>query len=160
MEDIKLLGACGLYCGACYHYRASFPEGKHLLEDAARKGKNTEAFTCQGCHGGALYMYSHCTQCKIRICAEEKSLAHCGLCSQYPCEQLKAFQHDGRIHHLDIMDNLAELKTKEPEQWLEKQARQWTCECGTRFSWYETHCHTCGNSLKSYNTTEKEKNSK
>jgi hypothetical protein len=27
-----LLAVCGLYCGACPHYRAALPEGKHLLE--------------------------------------------------------------------------------------------------------------------------------
>jgi hypothetical protein len=33
-----LLTACGLYCGACYHYRASQPDDKHLMSEAARRG--------------------------------------------------------------------------------------------------------------------------
>jgi hypothetical protein len=39
----RLLGACGLYCGACYHHRASLPEGQRLLEAAARQGRALDA---------------------------------------------------------------------------------------------------------------------
>jgi len=47
-----LLGVCGLYCGACYHYRASFTEGRYLLEEAARQGRSLEGFACKGCRSG------------------------------------------------------------------------------------------------------------
>lgn len=145
-----LLAACGLYCGACYHYRASFSEGKHLLEEAARQGRALEGFTCQGCRSDILYIHPGCARCEIRACADERGVLHCGLCSELPCTRIEDFQNDGHVHHLDVLDNLAALKEKGPDRWLVEQERRWTCECGAKFSWYETACHHCGAPLDSY----------
>jgi hypothetical protein len=152
----QLLAACGLYCGACYHHRASFPESEHLLEEAARQGRELEGFTCQGCRSGrihgirVLYIHPGCAQCEIRACADERGVLHCGLCSEFPCARIEEFRLDGHIHHLDVLDNLAALKEKGPDRWLAEQGRRWACECGNKFSWYETTCHTCGAPLASY----------
>lgn len=141
---------CGLYCGACYHHRASFPESKHLLEEAACQGRELEGFTCQGCRSDILYIHPGCAQCKIRACADERGVLHCGLCPGFPCARIEDFQVDGHIHHLDVLDNLASLKEKGPGRWLVEQERRWMCECGVKFSWYETVCHNCGAALASY----------
>jgi len=148
--DVKLLGVCGLYCGACYHYRASFPEGAHLVEEAARQGRALQGFSCQGCRSDRLYVHPGCAQCEFRACAGEKGVVHCGLCAEYPCARLRAFQSDGRPHHRDVLDNLEALKTLGPERWLAEQERRWRCACGAPFSWYETHCPRCGAALDSY----------
>ena len=150
MQNLTLLGVCGLYCGACNHYRAAFPEGQPLLEAAVRQGRQPEGFTCQGCRSEKLYMQPGCAQCQIRACAEEKDIIHCGLCAEFPCDQIKAFQNDGRVHHLDVLANLEELTVKGADQWLAEQTQRWTCACGTRFSWYEEFCPTCGAPLNSY----------
>lgn len=150
VEDIKLLGVCGLYCGACYHYRASFPEGQHLLEKAARQGRDLAGFTCQGCRSDVLYLHPGCAQCEIRACAEGKGFIHCGLCPDLPCKRIKAFQNDGRVHHCDVLTHLDELKTKGPKKWLAEQSQRWKCACGTSFSWYEEFCNNCGAPLASY----------
>jgi hypothetical protein len=151
MADLKLvLGVCGLYCDACYHYRASFPEGKHLLKEAVRQGHKLEGFTCQGCRSDSLYIHPGCAQCKIRACAEEKGIIHCGLCLDFPCDQTKAFQEDGRIHHRDVVAHLEELKNKGPDQWLAEQARRWKCGCEASFIWYEVSCQRCDAPLASY----------
>jgi hypothetical protein len=151
MSDSRLLlGVCGLYCGACYHYRASFPESKHLLEEASRQGQELQGFTCAGCRSGVLYIHPGCAECGIRTCAESKNIVHCGFCSEFPCDQIKAFQSDGRIHHLDVILNLAELRVKGPDQWLVEQQQRWKCKCGASFSWYEKVCHNCGAALNSY----------
>ena len=151
LDSRLLLGVCGLYCGACYHYRASFPEGKHLLEEASRQGRERTGFTCAGCRSDKLYVHPGCAECGIRDCAEGKGLLHCGLCTQSPCDVLKAFQNDGRPHHLDVISHLQELKTKGPEPWLAEQQQRWRCKCGAGFSWYEEFCHNCGAALNSYN---------
>jgi hypothetical protein len=150
VEGIRLLGVCGLYCGACYHYRASFPEGKHLLEEAAHQGRDLAGFTCQGCRSDVLYVHPGCAQCEIRACAEDKGLIHCGLCAEFPCERIEAFQSDGRVHHRDVLTQLEALKIKGPDQWLAEQSQRWKCECGASFSWYEEFCSNCGAPLASY----------
>ena len=151
MSDSNLLlGVCGLYCGACNHYRSSFPESGHLLEEASREGRELKGYTCSGCRSNALYIHTGCSECKIRACAEGKNIQHCGLCTELPCVQLKAFQNDGRIHHLDIISNLEELKEKGADLWLIEQEQRWKCKCGFSFSWYEKSCHNCGKILNSY----------
>ncbi len=130
-KDINvLLGVCGLYCGACYHHRALFYEGERLSEEAARRGRTPEGFTCQGCRSDVLYIHSGCAQCEIRACADERGIVHCGLCTELPCERIKAFQGDGRVHHRDILIELENLREKGTDKWLAEQAQRWTCKCG------------------------------
>ncbi|HCJ57812.1 DUF3795 domain-containing protein [Lutispora sp.] len=146
--NYKLLGVCGLYCGACNHYQASLPQNAHLLQELLQKDKTVEEPTCQGCRSDRLY--SHCSECKIRECTEDKGADHCGDCTEAPCEMLRNFQSDGRAHHLDVMQNLAELKEQGCEEWLKKQELKWKCQCGASHSWYEAECHLCGSPFDFY----------
>ena len=146
----ELLGACGLYCGACYHYRASLPEGENLLGEAARRGRDFEGFTCEGCRSDALYAHSGCAECEIRACADDRGLDHCGLCAQFPCDRIEAFQSDGRTHHRAVLCQLEDLAARGAEVWLEEQSQRWLCSCGTGFSWYEETCRACGKPVPSY----------
>ncbi len=150
MTEVRLLGTCGLYCGACPHYRASFADGEHLLEEARRQGRSTTGFTCQGCRSDTLYVHRGCAQCEIRACTSRQGILHCGLCAQSPCERLRAFHSDGHVHHLDIFVQLEELRAKGPDGWLKEQEQRWRCQCGASFSWYEEICHDCGGLLISY----------
>ena len=157
LPDSDMVGVCGLYCGACPHYRASLTNGVHLIPDGIRNRGNDRGFTCRGCRSGTLYLHPGCTDCTIRSCAEETEIDHCGRCPVSPCTVLTDFQHDGRPHHLDIIANLKDLNDKGEERWLETQRERWTCRCGTQFSWYEVSCHTCGSSLESYGRDERKK---
>jgi hypothetical protein len=145
-----LIAACGLYCGACYHYRASFYDSDRLFEDAARQGREPNGFTCQGCRSEILYIYPGCAQCEIRACADGKGILNCGLCMEFPCDRIEAFQDDGRVHHRDILIELADLREKGADKWLVEQAQRWRCECGESYSWYEQICCNCGKPLDSY----------
>jgi hypothetical protein len=150
MTDLNLLAVCGLYCGACYHYRASLPGGERLLQEATRRGRPLEGYTCRGCRSEVRYAHPGCAACAIRACAEAKGILHCGECAGFPCQQLRSFQSDGRVHHLSVLEQLTELSRTDPGQWLAEQAERWTCACGTPFSWYETTCSHCGARLHSY----------
>jgi hypothetical protein len=149
-KQLELLGACGLFCGACNHYRASLPGGEHLLEKAVQHGWKREGYICKGCRSSILYIQSGCSQCEIRKCADMKGILHCGSCSDFPCDRIKKFQCDGHAHHLDIFSHLKDLERKGPEVWLTEQEDRWKCVCGTRFSWYEEECRVCGALLNSY----------
>ena len=157
MNDDELVGVCGLYCGACPHYRASFPEGKHILEQAAKDERTLEGFTCLGCRADTLYVHPGCSQCEFRACAEERDVLHCGLCPDYPCGKLEDFQGDGRPHHGDIFDNIRELNEVGAEEWLVRLEERWRCGGGAAFSWYELKCESCGEKLDSYGPDPKRK---
>ena len=151
--NADLLAACGLYCGACYHYRATCPEGERLLSEEARGGRPVEGFGCRGCRSELLYVHPGCRECEIRACADSRGLQHCGECDEAPCERLAAFQTDGRKHHLDIVENLRALKDRGQDEWLQAQALRWQCStCGAAFSWHESTCHVCGAAVASYGT--------
>lgn len=145
-----LLAACGLYCGACYHYRASFYEEERLQREVARRGRGIEGFTCRGCRSDKLYVHPGCAQCEIRACTDKRGIIHCGLCSEFPCERIRAFQSDGRLHHQGILIELEKLSEIDSGQWLAEQAQKWQCECGEAYSWYEETCGKCGKPLASY----------
>jgi hypothetical protein len=155
VDSTALLGVCGLYCGACYHYRASFPEGKHLLEEALHRGRDVEGFTCDGCRSNALYVHPGCSQCQIRACAERRGIIHCGECAEFPCDRIAGFQADGRAHHRDVLSNLEDLKACGAAPWLAAQDQRWRCACGAKFSWYEESCRRCDASLASYGRDSK-----
>ena len=86
MNPHPLLAACGLYCGACYHYLADSWPPERLLAEAARRGRSPEGFTCRGCRSDRLYIHAGCAQCELRACAEGRGLLHCGECPEMPCE--------------------------------------------------------------------------
>ena len=93
----------------------------------------------------------------MRNCAKDKGLRFCGECAEYPCEKIGKFHADGFVldgatHRTDILDNTARLQSVGPIQWLLDQERRWTCTCGLPFSYYESHCARCGESLPSYAT--------
>jgi hypothetical protein len=155
MTDTDLLAVCGLYCGACYHYRASFPDGKHLLNPEFRGNRPLQGYTCRGCRSDKLYIHPGCAECQIRDCAEGRGIVHCGECERSAnphalCQRLKAFQTDGRAHHIPILQQLEDVQRRGIGQWLAEQKERWTCACGQPFSWYERVCRRCGKSLHSY----------
>jgi hypothetical protein len=155
-NKLELLGYCGLYCGACTRFRAVLPDGKHLLEDAIIGCYIYQKGTCGGCRGKLESLYAGCHICDIKKCAINKEIDHCGLCSSFPCERIIDFQHESySIHHLEVIDNLNELKDKDSKEWLEEQQKKWTCGCGKHFSWYEDICSNCGNNIETYATRNK-----
>ncbi|MGC9467595.1 MAG: DUF3795 domain-containing protein [Anaerolineae bacterium] len=150
-----LMGACGLYCGACYHYRAGRPQGRHLLSERARGGRPLTGYVCNGCRSERLYIHSGCQSCNIRACVDRRGLQHCGECEESPCDRLRSFQHDGRKHHLPVVEQLKAATELGMARWLKVQARRWQCaSCGTPYSWYEETCPLCGSALASYGRDE------
>lgn len=150
LEPEAILAACGLYCGACYHYRACFYDDESLVAEAARRGRPVVGFTCQGCRSERLYVHPGCADCLIRACADRRGIPHCGLCPELPCERLAAFQSDSRLHHRDILDQLKDLRQQGADRWLALQAHRWQCACGEPFHWYQETCHRCGAAVPSY----------
>lgn len=149
----ELIGACGLYCGACSNYRAFQDGGEHLLGDPKFRVDDISTVRCGGCHSGKLS--GHCGNCEIRLCAEKKELLHCGLCRDYPCGKVRSFQEKGEIwegarHRTFIFVNIRRLGESGASEWLRFMDSSWRCPCGVSYSYYEENCHACGAKLDSY----------
>ena len=56
------------------------------------KCKYKEKIGCKGCRESKGIMFWG--ECKISKCAQAKKLEHCGLCCNFPCDNLKAFAYD------------------------------------------------------------------
>lgn len=61
---------CGLLCSSC-EYRVS-----------------------TGCKGCVEINNPFWGACPVKTCCEGRSLPHCGMCGDFPCEQLKGFSYD------------------------------------------------------------------
>jgi len=49
---------------------------------------------CRRCDGCVNIPKAVWGICKIKICCEQKKLAHCGACPSFPCKELVAFAND------------------------------------------------------------------
>lgn len=151
--DKKLVGSCGLYCGACDNYLAFQPAGKHLLKTEKFIEENLDLLRCEGCNSNSLS--EHCSKCEMMQCAKSKGYLHCGECGDFPCAMIIKFRTDGEKwdfakHRLDILNNINEINKLGIDIWLKDSAEQWTCECGQPYSYYEQVCVRCNNKLESY----------
>lgn len=59
-------GYCGMPCALCSRYRTA------------------GASKCSGCSQEGYYT----EPCKVHYCCKEKQLAHCGMCTEFPCIRL------------------------------------------------------------------------
>ena len=113
---------CGIYCGAC---------------------------STPGCKGCKIMDDSHWSpDCKFIKCAQSKEIKACPLCSEYPCQDIIEFEHDGYIHHRTVLANGLRIKEIGLVAWLDEQKKRWSCsECGRRYTWFEEKCQSCGSKL-------------
>lgn len=94
-----MLAKCGLDCENCEARVATIKDDQGLREEAAKKwskdfGGNLtpEMINCTGCNVDDGVFFSHCKNCAIKACAEEKSLDNCGECDSYKtCDKLSDF---------------------------------------------------------------------
>ena len=96
---------CGIRKAACDPL-----EGEREAERWRKRGHedaSAEWFKCQGCHGPTEFVWS--SKCTIRPCAKERGLSNCSQCSDFPCEQILAFEGDGSPHHCRAVGRLREL---------------------------------------------------
>lgn len=71
MEAIMIESRCGILCGECKFYLDG---------------------NCKGCLEISKPFWGEA--CPVKSCCEEKSKEHCGICENFPCQQLHAFAYD------------------------------------------------------------------
>ena len=124
------MAPCGVYCGACPSFR---------------KG-------CRGC-GSENHKQRRTSKwnCKIRRCCfEEKSLALCSQCTDFPCKLTDKLQEDRKSTRLfryrhEVYENLREIEAQGLDVWLPGEEERWRCPaCGKTIVFYHYQCPACG----------------
>jgi len=103
MEADEPMAYCGLTCGSCPIYLATRETDKakqvqtriEIAEFASKHYdtviKPEDLTDCDGCKSQTGRLYSGCSQCGIRNCAQAKDCLTCAHCPEYPCDRLQKF---------------------------------------------------------------------
>lgn len=135
MENKKLIGCCGIYCGACFAYRGTIRQKAVELRDVLNKEKFRKMVTalgwmgnysefskflsrlkslkCEGCGAGGGNPW-----CAIRKCGQRKGFTSCAECNMFPCEKLGWITKRYNKWNLRNLEKIKEMGIK---KWLKEQ---------------------------------------
>lgn len=92
----KIIAACGIVCSACPAYIATKNKDEALRAKTAADWSKmygatipADAIYCDGCMEKGERYFSHCYECEIRKCAQEKNIPNCAYCGDYACEKVE-----------------------------------------------------------------------
>ena len=94
----RMIAYCGLVCTECAAYIATQANDREQLEKVAAQWSvefnatpTADDCMCDGCLATTDRHIGHWDECKIRACAIEKGVRNCAHCTDYACDELKAF---------------------------------------------------------------------
>ncbi len=146
--SVKLISKCGIYCGACYIYRA-FKDGGKLLKIMTEKlGVPKEEIKCNGCLDPVEDIWRMCKKCQFRACLQERGLAFCYECSEFENSTCAGYESACEFTSKrgeNIREALERIKAGDADRWLKEQDERWRCTtCSGSIYWTEKICHHCG----------------
>lgn len=156
MSDRQLVGVCGIYCGACFVYRAYNDQDQTLIQRLINLGFQEETIQCKGCTSRVIS--PRCAKCSFRDCAAKKGISSCFECGDMPCKALIELSEErarkDNLPHLNLcLVNLEALKRVGVQNWLKQQEKRWSCKsCGKKLHYYSDTCPDCG--AKFYNSIQ------
>jgi hypothetical protein len=94
----NLIACCGIDCENCDARIATVANDDKLREETAKKWSesfnapniNAASINCTGCRTEGP-KFSHCDDCEIRSCAQEKGFNTCGDCNELDTCQIIGF---------------------------------------------------------------------
>jgi hypothetical protein len=109
----KLIACCGLNCATCDARIATINNDDNLRAATAEKWQKMfnapsipiEMINCTGCREEGV-KFSHCFECKIRNCVNDKGFATCGDCPEMDGCEIVSMIHK---HVPDAILNLRSL---------------------------------------------------
>ncbi|MBU0493083.1 MAG: DUF3795 domain-containing protein [Chloroflexi bacterium] len=162
MTEFRSDSYCGLYCGACdimNLYRQSLetnvPARWEDLPQPLQQHLTQAEVVCTGCKTEVLF--AGCQRCSIRQCAQDKGVAACVECTEYPCVNVEnrraAISRIGNVlPHTRVFFRDADMiliRDRGIAHWVQDQEEKWSCpQCGARFTWYQEQCAECGMDLE------------
>ena len=121
--DKKLLTApCGLDCFNCNAYEGNVTEEykknaseflKIPIEETSCKGCRDEKGKCKWANG----------QCDTWDCVQEKKVAYCHECTDFPCKLLKPTKQGADYPHNMKVYNLCRMKFFGIDKWIEEASK-------------------------------------
>ncbi len=91
----KLLSCCGLVCSECPAFVARKRNDGALRRETAATWSELygadvrpEQIDCDGCTVPLGVHFSYWQECPVRPCCLGRGIDNCGLCTDYPCDQL------------------------------------------------------------------------
>ena len=94
----KMIARCGIVCSECGAFIATKTGDEKLREKTAKEWSamfkadiKPEDVYCDGCTQNEGYLFSHCHECEIRKCCDEKKLENCAHCDEFICDKLEGF---------------------------------------------------------------------
>ena len=117
------ISVCGLNCAKCSIYLAGQGDEEAMKTMlGVLKDVKPESIVCGGCRGSLDIHWS--ANCKFLACSKKKGLKYCFECTQFPCDDLKAFASDGFPHHKKTVENMKRMKEIGIDIWLEEQKKK------------------------------------
>ena len=89
----KMLAYCGIVCSECPAFIGTQTNNREMLAETAQNWSSPEHkiapedILCDGCTTGKR-LPRFCAWCEVRKCAQERQVANCGWCDDYPCTKL------------------------------------------------------------------------
>ena len=150
MADPRLLSRCGIYCGACYVYRAERDGGTLLDELSAKIGVTRDEIKCNGCSGPVGEQWPNCQNCSFKACQSGKGVENCAQCSDFEtCPDYKRAIDFTNYRGEDMREGVSRIGAGDGEAWLAEQGKLWSCPaCGQPLMWYDNNCRRCGEKVK------------
>jgi len=142
--DVRLLSRCGIFCGACFVYRAERDGGALLDEMAKRFGVPKEKIRCNGCSSPFEEQWGNCQKCNFKACQMRKSIKNCAQCEAATCPDYGYLTRFTAYRHEDIREGLRRIEVGKGEEWMLEQEKRWTCpHCNSPIMWYDSVCREC-----------------
>jgi len=148
--DPRLLSRCGIYCGACFIFRAQ-RDGGPLLEAMSRRfGVPPAEIRCSGCSSPYEERWRNCQRCSLVACQVRRGLESCGGCSELSeCLDHKFLRDFSAYRGEDAVSGLRWISSGDSDAWLREQKKRWSCpRCRAPYMWYDNVCRRCGEQLR------------
>ncbi|NQV18493.1 MAG: DUF3795 domain-containing protein [Armatimonadetes bacterium] len=94
----KIIACCGIVCIECPAYIAFKNDDDELRKKTAKQWSEEfkadikpENINCVGCIVKKGIHFSHCFECEIRKCCQEKNIDNCAICNLFPCQRISDF---------------------------------------------------------------------
>jgi hypothetical protein len=147
-----LTSRCGIYCGACYVYRAQEDGGAFLEVVSERLGVPPDEVRCGGCTGPEEELWRNCKKCEVLPCLNGRGIEFCYMCPEFDegsCEKYERISRFASERGEDVRAAMERIRAGEAEAWLEEQDQKWRCpHCQGNISWYEEICHHCNEPIR------------